>query len=138
MLERILVPLSAAEYSWRALEYASELARLSGAALVIMTVAKTEVSPPIFADAEDDLAAQTGDEILSAARTLMQGTAVDCTYLLKWDGSIADKILDAAQTEGCDLIVMGSRGSGVFEGLLRSSVSQTVVRNADVPVLVVK
>ncbi len=135
MLQRILVPISGTEYSWRALEYASQLARLSGGSLVVMTVAKTEMSTPIFAE-EEDMVTQIGDEVLTAARALMQGTAVECTYLLRWDGGIAEKILEAAQTEGCDAIVMGSNGFGVFDGLLKSGVSQTVISDATLPVIV--
>ena len=38
----------------------------------------------------------------------------------------------------CDLIVMGSRGLGALRGILGSVSSYAVLRNADVPVLIVK
>ena len=57
-------------------------------------------------------------------------------HLLK-GSSPADLLLKCAQDEGCDLIVMGSRGLGALRGIL-GSVSSYVLRNADVPVLIVK
>ena len=38
MLKKILVPIDGTEYSWRAMEYAASLAKLSGGHLVILTV----------------------------------------------------------------------------------------------------
>ena len=40
MLKKILVPIDGTEYSWRAMEYAASLAKLSGGHLVILTVVK--------------------------------------------------------------------------------------------------
>ena len=37
MLKKILVPIDGTEYSWRAMEYAASLAKLSGGHLVILT-----------------------------------------------------------------------------------------------------
>lgn len=51
--------------------------------------------------------------------------------------SPGDQIVSYAIDNGCDLIVMGSRGLGALRGIL-GSVSSYVLRNADVPVLVVK
>ena len=47
-------------------------------------------------------------------------------------------ILDFAETNDIDLIVMGSRGLGVVKGVLLGSVSQYVVEQSKCPVLVVK
>ena len=57
-------------------------------------------------------------------------------HLLK-GSSPADLLLKCAQDEGCDLIVMGSRGLGVLRGML-GSVSYGVLRSAEIPVLVAK
>ena len=51
--------------------------------------------------------------------------------------SPADLIVRCAEDEGCDLIVMGSRGLGALRGIL-GSVSSHVLREAAVPVLIVK
>lgn len=47
------------------------------------------------------------------------------------------QIVSYAHDNGCDLIIMGSRGLGALRGML-GSVSSHVLREADVPVMVVK
>lgn len=49
----------------------------------------------------------------------------------------ATGILSYAESNGCDLIVIGSRGLGVLRGML-GSVSYSVIRSSPVPVLVIK
>ncbi|MDD6118984.1 MAG: universal stress protein [Selenomonadaceae bacterium] len=53
-------------------------------------------------------------------------------------GSIPKAILRVAEQEGSDMIIMGSRGLGLFKGALIGSVSQKVVEESRVPVMVVK
>lgn len=48
-----------------------------------------------------------------------------------------DQIVKYAKENGCGLIIMGSRGLGALRGML-GSVSSYVLREAQVPVLVVK
>jgi nucleotide-binding universal stress UspA family protein len=70
--------------------------------------------------------------VVAAARSA--GTTA--TFLV-WDGDAADSILAAAEAEGADLIVMGTRSRGPV-GRLLGSVSDQVLRRAPVPVLVVR
>ena len=133
MFKRLLVPIDGTDYSWRALEYACDLASLSGGSLVVMTV-----SHDIHAYAFDGGFGHIGDEVLDTAYEMLQGRNIDCTYLLERDGDVAEQILLAVKEEHCDGIILGSRGLGVVEGFFRSSVSQAVVENADVPVTIVK
>ena len=138
MLKRVLVAIDGSDYSWRALEYACALVKMSGGSLVIMTVApKNAPVPVLFADG-DCLTAQIGDEVLDAARSVMRGQQISCSYLLERGGNIVEHILRAEKTEDCDAIVIGSRGFGKLEGLLRNSVSQAILESADVPVIIVK
>lgn len=137
MLKRILVPIDGTEYSWRALEYACDLVSYSGGSLVVMTVGQGGLQPVLVVDGEY-LGMQIGDEVLDAAHAILNTKNIECTYLLENSSDIAESILRTVSEEGCDGIVLGSRGMGVLEGLFRSSVSQVVVENARVPVTIVK
>ena len=53
-------------------------------------------------------------------------------------GHIAKSILEVADEQGSDMIVMGSRGLGLLKGVLIGSVSQKVIEEAKIPVMVVK
>ena len=53
-------------------------------------------------------------------------------------GNIPKAILKVADTEKSDMIIMGSRGLGLFKGALIGSVSQKVVEEAPIPVMVIK
>lgn len=53
-------------------------------------------------------------------------------------GSVAETVINVAETRQCDLIVMGSRGLGPLRALLLGSQTQKVVNLAQCPVLVVK
>ena len=53
-------------------------------------------------------------------------------------GHIARSILEVADEEGSDMIIMGSRGLGLLKGVLIGSVSQKVIEEAKIPVMVVK
>ena len=138
MLRRILVPIDGTECSWRALEYACELVRLSGGSLVVMTVASGKYAGPVIEAEGDVLYAQMGDEVLDAAHAMLIGKNIDCTYLLENGGNVVESIVCTATEEDCDGIVLGSRGLGMIEGLFRSSVSQHVLEAAVVPVTIVK
>jgi nucleotide-binding universal stress UspA family protein len=52
------------------------------------------------------------------------------------EGPAAQVLLD--ETQGADLLVVGSRGLGGFSGLLLGSVSQQCVHHATCPVLIAR
>ena len=53
-------------------------------------------------------------------------------------GNIAKTILAVADEQQSDMIIMGSRGLGLLRGVLIGSVSQKVVEESKIPVMVVK
>ena len=122
MLKRILVAVDGSASSWRALEYACGLAVLSKGTLIILTVQ------------EDN-----GQDILGQSHAILDGQeGIEAEYVLENGSHPASKILEVEKRENCDSIVTGTRGLGTVEALLRSSVSQTLLEEADVPVIVVK
>ena len=74
------------------------------------------------------------DQAETAAR--QHGAATVSTRLEEGDAAAA--ILDVAEQEGADLVVMGSRGLGHLRGMLLGSVSHKVAQLAPCPVLLVK
>jgi nucleotide-binding universal stress UspA family protein len=57
---------------------------------------------------------------------------------LTWSGDAGESIVEAAEAEGADLIVVGTHERGAVGRLFLGSVSDHVVRHARCPVLVVR
>ena len=53
-------------------------------------------------------------------------------------GNIPKAIIRVAGQEHSDMIIMGSRGLGLFKGALIGSVSQKVIEESPIPVMVIK
>jgi nucleotide-binding universal stress UspA family protein len=71
-----------------------------------------------------------------AALALLRERGVHCEgHIVPDDPAVA--ILDVAQREGAELVVVGSRGLGGMKRFLRGSVSARVAANAPVSVLIV-
>jgi nucleotide-binding universal stress UspA family protein len=72
-----------------------------------------------------------------AALVMLQERGVDCEgHVVPDDPAVA--ILDVAQREGADLVVVGSRGLGGMKRFLRGSVSARVAAHAPMSVLIVQ
>jgi nucleotide-binding universal stress UspA family protein len=54
------------------------------------------------------------------------------------EGPAAPKICEIAQIEGCEMIIMGSRGRSDLKGLFLGSVAHRVLQQAPCPVLIVR
>jgi len=66
----------------------------------------------------------------------LRGGGLDTTALLV-QGATADTILEEAAKLDVDMIVIGSHGRGAVHHLLVGSVSETVLRKSECPILVV-
>ena len=63
-------------------------------------------------------------------------SGVDAAYLT-FEGQPGEAIVQAAEAEAADMVVVGAHGRTVVGRLLLGSVSEFLVRHARVPVLVV-
>jgi nucleotide-binding universal stress UspA family protein len=141
MIQKILLPTDGSEYAARTVQFAIDLARMSGA----MVVAMYAYNPPItlrkggmaFMEEFKTSLEEEAKEIIAEVAGRLQAEGLPVTALAV-EGPAAEAILRAAEDEKPDLIVMGSRGSGGFPGLLLGGVAERVVRMSPVPVLVVK
>jgi nucleotide-binding universal stress UspA family protein len=145
MYERILIPTDGSEVSAAAEQAAIAFARAHGSEVVVLAVGQPQ--PPI-ASAEAAMAIDPGldDDVLLAAAndharrvaSAAQDAGVRCTPLAMLDYSPADAILATADSRKCDLIFMGSHGRRGLSRLLAGSVTQKVLADAHVPVLVMR
>jgi nucleotide-binding universal stress UspA family protein len=137
MLHKILVAIDGSSLARAALDFAVDLA-LRYRATVVLVHAFPHVSDLLGTPQyEHLLAARTlnGQRLLESARTQVGDAAPVETQLV--EGPPAPAILRVAADEGCDMIVVGSRGHGQLTGLLLGSVSSVVAQRADCPVLIV-
>ena len=142
-IKRILFPTDFSEDSSTALGYASSLASDSGALLYIVHVDELlDVGipsiPPIeggyFYEVPWDERREVQDRLTKIVPTVAN-VAYEHRYLT---GSPLTQILNFAEREHVDLIVMGSHGRTGFSRLIMGSVAEGVMRRATCPVLIVK
>ena len=134
----ILVAYDGSEHSRKALDTAVKVAQCSKCKLKVLYA--FDKVPFVLGDEETEhfieRAMSRGRENLAEVTTRLRDTGLDFNTDMV-EGPAAEAILRVAQTEDCDLIVMGSRGLGMMQGLLLGSVSYRVLHRATIPVLIV-
>ena len=141
-IKRILVPLDFSANSNRALDYALGVAQKFDAAVHLVHVcevpAMTTGSMDAYAIAYGDWTQRLGEEAekeLVKITRRITGTKVTTEVLF---GGPAHAIIEAAQINDADLIVMGTHGHGAMMHLMMGNVAERVVRGAPCPVLTVR
>jgi nucleotide-binding universal stress UspA family protein len=142
MYRRIAVPLDVTKESQTALHWAVTIARLAGCPLDLVSVA----FPPIYGSelygASVVGAAEIDEMVRDAEQRLRQlarevealGIRVHATVL---QGTVPSTLSDHVHSTGADLVVMTTHDRGRLESLLLGSVSHSVIRHVNVPVLLV-
>jgi nucleotide-binding universal stress UspA family protein len=163
MYNTILFPTDGSEGAEAALEHATDAARQHGATLHLLFVAQKEVGPSgMVGEEHDDVerSDMVGEEHETQSTGMMrtesdlstieeQGQAIVGrvaesigseipveTAILQ--GNPHERIIDYADENGVDLIVMGTHGRTGVDRYLLGSVTERVVRTADAPVLTVR
>ena len=135
----ILVALDGSEQARKAASVAIDLAEKYGAHITFLTVIQIafEGGGPVRPASKDfDRAERVLDEAIKIARD--KGLRDRAFDIVLEQGSPAQQIVDYANRNESDLIVMGNRGLGHLTGLLLGSVSSKVLGLAACPVLAVK
>ena len=138
MMKNILVPVDGSEGADRAIEQAVTLAKICGAKLNFLYVANINqlAINAVLSDAILDSVTKAGNVVLDRAMEMVPEGIEKESF--SDTGSPAVVVLDFAETNDIDLIVMGSRGLGPLKGLFMGSVSSFVVTHAACPVMIVK
>ncbi len=133
MFDRLLVPVDGSEESARALGQGAALARAIGASLHVLTVLDVrDLATAADVEPEMEAAASMLEETLAGVET----DDIDTTTVVE-RGVPGEVIREYAAGHDVDLIVMGTHGRTGVRRFVLGSVTETVCRLADLPVLVV-
>lgn len=140
MYTHILLPTDGSERSERAISTGIELARRLGARVTGLYV---QAESRIAGGLDKSMLPETEEHISELAQTFLApisaaaqaaGVACECFYV--HGETPHEEIIRAAESRGCDLIVMASHGRRGLASLLVGSETQHVLTLCKVPVLV--
>jgi nucleotide-binding universal stress UspA family protein len=145
MFKHVLVPTDGSEFSQSTVRRAVSFAKEAGARITAY-YAKPEfpvtyygegvlidtTTPEQFAV----LAEEQAQKILSYVESLCQEAGVSFTKLTSTTDIPYEGIIEAAETNGCDLIFMSSHGRRGLSGLILGSETNKVLTHTKIPVLV--
>ena len=140
----VLVAVDGSESATRALAQALALRqalRDPGAMRVHLINVQRAVSGNVVSfvgtESVEEFHQENSEDALAPARAQLQAANCPGTEHQRV-GSPGPLIAEVAQTEGCDLIIMGTRGRGSASAALLGSVAQGVLENTRLPVMLTK
>lgn len=141
--KNILVGYDGSESSKKALKKAVELAKLTEGKIHIVGVVRPFEFAAVDFILPEELEEYEKEEIskeekyLNEAVQIVKSENVE-VYTKILEGEPAEELMDYADRNGCDLIVVGHRGVGGFKRLILGSTASNLVKYSNQPVLVVK
>lgn len=143
--QTILVPVDGSENSQTALSHAIYLATQCNASLELLHVVNlaTALSLSVYDQGHYALLEEVQDALKEAGKKVLSEAVDKVPDTLKLNstmeiGSPGQVIVDYAEKCKADLIVMGSRGLGPVKSLFMGSVSNYIMGQAPIPVLIIK
>lgn len=142
--ERILVPIDFSDHSTRALSHARELASLYGARLQLLHVLEQPAQPYFYAPFGGMSLVKHFSELEKRADEALDKLVAECPgpdvprEKRIVSGRPASEIVDFAEQNGSDMIVIATHGLTGLERLLVGSTAEQVVRSSPAPVFLVK
>lgn len=141
LYRRILIATDGSEPNKKAVSYGVELARLSGAKVNVAYVVDTAAFASVPMDAGwemmYELLQKEGNEAIQQIVDDAKASGIDIEGSLL-EGHPSHEIIEFAQNNEIDVIVLGTLGKGGLDRFLLGSVAEKVTRNSKVPVLVVR
>jgi nucleotide-binding universal stress UspA family protein len=134
-MKTVLVCYEERPLASRVLERAAELAKLSGANIVVTSIAPTIHSRGGPIDAADP--PERHEAELKDAVAQLAALGIANVETVAGRGDTAHGILEAAEKHGADLIVLGAHDGGAFSRVLGGNVGDTVAHKAQADVLIV-
>jgi nucleotide-binding universal stress UspA family protein len=136
---KILLATDGSEAAEVAAQTAVELANQTGSELQVVCVEEVPVTAGVYAAHGVPTPASEEDrELLDGQVRQIEGAGGKVAEAHLRQGRPAQEIIELSEEIGAGFIVLGNTGLGELERLVLGSVSETVVRDASCPVLVVR
>ena len=142
-MKKILVPFDGSGYSEKAFEKGLEIAEKFESELIVMTVIQSKISDSAGMSLERMQEIQ--DEEEDMATTMLKkleakASAKNVSFSIKiiHNPSSSEGIVNYADSNSIDLVVMGSHGRTGFRKIVLGSVASGVVGHSKCPVLITK
>ncbi|TQQ79401.1 universal stress protein [Halonotius roseus] len=138
-IERLLVPTDGSDTAAGALDVGIELAVADGSTLQLLSIIDTGLfGGDLRADQYTESLTSAAERIIDDARDRATAAGVaDVVTAVEDDESVAGGIRSYAADADSDCIVVGTHGRTGLDRYLLGSVTETLIRTAPVPVLVV-
>lgn len=145
-IQRILLAVDDSPCSHKVIEYAKALLEGEKAALALMTVIPPTSPASYGADPllgqQPIIVAEVAEIQIEAAQEYLDRLAKEFIaaqeiFTFTRIGNIREEILTTAHEWAADLLILGTNGRTGFEHFISGSVSESVIRKADCPVLVI-
>jgi nucleotide-binding universal stress UspA family protein len=137
--QNIVIATDGSENSLRAISYGIKLAKLSGGmvyALHVMDIPSVSQSWTAGRETMYETLKKDGQKAILKVKECGEASGVEVKETLL-EGHPSNEIIDFAEKNNIDLIVMGTLGKTGLDRFLMGSVAEKVVRTSKVPVLVV-
>ena len=145
MFKHVLIPTDGSRVSRKAIKAGVRLAKQLGAKVTAYHALEA-FQPYVYGDgyiidtstikAFDDRARQQAAKYLAEVTNAAKAVRVRCASYVSKPGTAAQGIVAAAKKNRCDVIFMASHGRGEFASLILGSVTQKVLAQSKIPVLV--
>jgi len=143
-MKNILIPIDGSEDAMKAIEAGKELAKAFQSKITILNVVPIgwdqgirEIDYVYVPLVPDETPIYSTQMLADAKKQFDEmDNHIETVSLY---GSVADTIVDYANTHGIDLVIMGSHGLGALKNrLMTGSITTKVLHHIDTPVLVIK
>jgi len=138
IFRKILVGFDGSTQSQKAADLAIGLARATDASVLVFAVARPpEPATSVELEAVIDEARQHYEDGFKSIVEKARQDGVELTTEVAV-GHPAEQIIHKAETAKADLVILGRRGTSMFEKWILGSISERVLRYAHCPVMVVR
>ena len=140
LYRNIVIATDGSENTRRAISYGIKFAKFSGAtvhALHVIDTSSLSQSWTVGWETMYEIQKSEGQKAISKVKEYGEASEVDVKEVFL-EGHPSSEIIDYAENNDIDLIVMGTLGKTGLNRFLLGSVAEKIVRNSKVPVLVVR